>query len=331
MKKNETTLQYTLINDNEYKRFKDEEPYDAIDFEEYKRKNQVLINSQKSSLFFSEYQDERALDILKRRFNLNNKNLKDKFDEACSGNGSEMNKICTLISSSLCAFLHFSSVSEETPITINKIKYSEVHFEVKNKVFEKSSMPSNVDIMLISKDRKNILFLESKFSEYLKPALCLTGVSKQYKPVYEEKKKYNDLYISTEDNNGKNIVVSIGDNEKHYYTGLQQFIAHYLGVCNFINGEFEENRETKKKYEISNSCHVKLGEIVFDGWEDEFGKYKSNYKDLAIILKEITTKNKQRNLKVYTRMFTYQKLFKSDGPNANLINDTIRKYYKYDE
>lgn len=326
-KEKEDILTYTILNDVEYKEIEDKQPYNAINFRDYFENKQVFINPNKDSLSFSQYHDKEYLDketlnILKKIFDLKCNNLKDKFVEATSGSGGELKKICTLKSSSLCAFLHFSMVSSQKPIVIHNVEYEEIHFEVQNRVFSKGT-PSNVDILLISKDKnnipKNILFLESKFSEYLYNQD--KSVSPQYKSVYDLIEKHNTSYSY------ENI------KKKKYYPELQQFIAHFIGVYKFINTEFEESKKLKRKLKIPDDCHVKLGEIVFDGWKN-LNDYKKEYSGLADVLnevkKEVIKNGKQENLEIVDNLLTYQEIFRDDTDNIKLINKKIRKFYKYD-
>ena len=89
------------------------------------------------------------------------------FESATSGDGNEKSRILTLHSSSLLAFLCFNGVANH-PITIDGIVYDEVMFEVKNDVIDASlGKPSNIDVLLMGDNRKKLLFLESKFTEYL--------------------------------------------------------------------------------------------------------------------------------------------------------------------
>ena len=81
------------------------------------------------------------------------------FEAATGGNGNEKQKILTLHSSSLLAFLCFNDVANH-PIKIKGIVYDEVMFEVKNNVINNSPGKSNIDVILMGENRKKLLFLE---------------------------------------------------------------------------------------------------------------------------------------------------------------------------
>lgn len=139
-----------------------------------------------------------------------------------------------------CSFFY---VSENNPLCIkglDEYEFTKSIFEFKNKVIKK---PSNVDVVLLGKNKSDenvILFLESKFSEYI------TGITKTEKK-YEVGKSYFDkdkeacysypIYISSfadkllrfDESNHK----LYADSDK-YIEGIKQMISHYYGVRNFL-------------------------------------------------------------------------------------------------
>ena len=115
------------------------------------------------SLSIMPNEGEQAHETLGRIFKIDIPDWKEKFNEATFGQGNEINRILTLHSSALLALLCFSHVSEENPLFIDGIRYNERWFEIKNKVFNK---PSSIDVVLKNTDG-DILFIESKFTEYL--------------------------------------------------------------------------------------------------------------------------------------------------------------------
>lgn len=100
------------------------------------------------------------------------------FDNAT--HGFEKRRITQLNSSSLLALLCFWNVSENNPILINGIEYTEVYFEVENKVFDHDS---SVDMLLVSQKESTWLYLESKFTEPLNPTKQL-WLSKKYYNIF---------------------------------------------------------------------------------------------------------------------------------------------------
>jgi len=197
--------------------------------------------------------------------------FKKKLKEACGGSGSEQRKITTLHSSSLCALLFFYNVSEENQLTLTidskKITFIDVLFEFQNTVI-KGGKPSNVDVVLLGKDDNNdnkvILFLESKFSEYLDVSSQFTDLGLDYLREYEC--IYNDDFL-------KNIGFSIIKNEKEpkvfkkkkngkikeyngiettnksnsYIEGIKQMISHYIGINNLLEEGFHDKKDNHIK------------------------------------------------------------------------------------
>ena len=240
-------------------------------------------------------------------------------------------RICTLHSSALLPLLLFYSVNQ-TPIEIDGIEYDEVYFEVPNKVFDKSR-PSKIDVALVSKSSETILYLESKFTEYLS-GKSSNSFSKNYelfvKKVLKEQpvEKDGKLYIR-----GK-----VGNKEIIYGEGIKQIIAHFIGVC---KGGTDKN--SVKKY-ITNNYTVLLGCIVYK-WNNRFDDYNGLYEIVAKSLNSLLRKNertgkgsdvKQNNVNsillgapqkfsVIEKLLTYQELIEK---NKNKFNPHVLEFYK---
>ena len=148
--------------------------------------NRRTHKESKWSMSFKSKEGEDAFDTLQRIFDLSETSRK-LFDAATSGDGNEKRRILTLHSSALLAFLCFNDVANH-PISIDGTVYDEVMFEVKNDVIDASlGKPSNIDVLLMGENRKKLLFLESKFTEYL------TGGKVELSPERYEK-FYNELF-----------------------------------------------------------------------------------------------------------------------------------------
>lgn len=330
----------------------DREKYEALNYDNYAKGGKVFINANKNSLSFFKYHNEEILmgyllEILKEKFDLSGNKLEDKFYEVVSGDGQELNRICTLISSSLCAFLHFYNVSKSNPLKVeidgetDPVKFTEVYFEVQNNVI---SNPSNVDILLISNDQKILLFLESKFSEYLNLEKG-KKVSSKYKEIYEKYNIHNGTgtYYKYKMNskNSKEIILSRDDGEETYIEGVKQMISHHIGVCNFINNDGYKIKNIKKYSDMQKSNYqdykVVLGEIVFDGWQgkdfkeynNRFELYKKEYKNICVVLNSYKGESDKKPM-VLNDLLTYQDLFRDNEDNIKLLNEKIRKFYKYE-
>ena len=144
-----------------------------LDESKYKIIKTIFRGSPSDSSFSfdnnGDFSKENHEKVLVDTFGIKNKDLfHEKFNMAISGAGLENRRILTLHSSSLCALLFFYSCSIN-PITIalndnTTATFSKVFFEWRNKVL---TSDSNIDVVLYSPDSNILLFLESKFSEYI--------------------------------------------------------------------------------------------------------------------------------------------------------------------
>ncbi len=266
--------------------------------------------------------------------NKNKDTFAKKFQMACSGSGGELKNITTLHSSSLCALLFFFNVDNKKLVipSLSEYEFTESYFEFKNKVIR---YPSNIDVVLLGKNiktgKKVILFLESKFSEYI-TGIGKKKVSQSYfksgcysAPIYESIEEKEESFDFNKEN-GFN-------NSEKYNEGLKQMISHYYGIRRFMKGEFfDDNEDVYKNIREYGADEIILGEILFDNFakdnklEDKLKNYKKDYSNLANIIKEEykkdETKPKNIEFKVLEKSLSYSELDKyiSDFPK-------IKKFY----
>ncbi len=242
-----------------------------------------------------------------------------KFEMSCSGTGGELKKITTLHSSSLCALLFFFNV-DNMPLKMRGLEnceFTQSFFEFKNKVIR---YPSNIDVFLLGKNKitnkKVILFLESKFSEYI------TGINKKdtkYKigkayfkegcfstPIYDELNSRGSLHYNEKDG-------SFTASKPKYIEGLKQIVSHYYGIRNFFISDYYEkdnrNLDAVKKY---GAAEFILGEIIFDNFGKELAdtlkSYEEDYGQLAEIINNQCKKDKIGNFRIFTELLKYSDL-----------------------
>ena len=252
-----------------------------------------------------------------------------KFVQAISGDGQEANKIMTLHSSSLASLLVFYSVSKDNPIYVmvdgKEEKFTESLFEVKNEVWEGSGNFSNVDVVL--RGDNCILYLESKFSEYLGSGPVEVKMVDYYNTIYErlsDTLKDAGVHLMTKD--GKRFLER-EDKAAFYNEGLKQMISHYLGVTTEITtGRL--NASGKK---------IALGEVLFN-FEDrvpicakKYESYKTAYSFLKKGL-EGCVKEDDTNL-IINDLTTYQCILRSESNHQFLQNlpESIREFYRFNE
>lgn len=262
-------------------------------------------------------------------FGLDWKIFADKYLQATSGDGQEARRIRTLHSSSLLCLLCFYGISEKRPLNINlegrQITITSSRFEVKSLVGTDETgreHESNMDVVLCGKDgqtgKKVILFLESKFSEYLTWGKY-SGISNYvYQKIYAQLEESGVLermglkYEECPDKPGYSDLDSVKGKTMHYAGGIKQMVSHFLGVKNAAAG---------KQYE---DYDIYLGEILFkfpDSIEDaqrKFNDYDGLYKTLAKGLNQIS----EDKFKVLGQCMTYQEVFKDYN-----LDESVRSFY----
>ena len=250
-------------------------------------------------------------------FGLNPKVFAYKYQQAISGDGQEARRIRTLHSSSLLCLLCFYGVSEERPLRLNlegrQITFTSSQFEVKNPVGTDETGKehhSNMDVVLTGKDAQTgkevILFLESKFSEYLTWGKY-SGISNQvYQKTYDQLFNAGVLermglkYEECPDKPGYSDLASVKGKTLHYAGGIKQMVSHYLGVKNAAEGKLYEGYD------------IYLGEILFkfpDSIEDAQRKF-NDYDRLYMTLAEGLNQLSEDKFKVIDQCLTYQDVFK---------------------
>lgn len=181
-----------------------------------------------------------------------------KMFEGASGN--ELNdkfypaKAKAIDSSSMISYNFFRFIDGDHSVIINEIRYNKCLFEVKLPTLTTSGAPANIDVVLLSEDRKTVLFIESKFLEYLDNKLIRLPKSyKRERSFYQDNKDKNALCELCNHYEAKN---------GHYNYGIKQNTCHLVGISN-----------------ISNSCKAK--EMFLDINAEHFDR-----KDLETIIEK---------------------------------------------
>lgn len=288
--------------------------------------------------------DEEKERILGEIFGLDKGMLKLHFDSVCGGDGNEDEKINILHSSSLCGMLFFYNVSggNKFNLQINgeTIVFDTVTFEFKNSVIRN---PSNMDIVLLSEDKKHVLFLESKFSEYYMSAGKKSSkISNAYMKNDYSKELYAENVLTAlgisegkpkTEADKKFIMVS---NEEVYLDGIKQMISHYIGVCRRISGEKnnvdkhnDKTNADKIIESIKNGAKVYLGEILFDfeNTNSDDNETKMHFKAVADVYRE-----KYEKLAAKMNELIKNKEFKNEFEvlPKNLKYSDVKKWHNVD-
>jgi len=273
---------------------------------------------------------------LKDIFSIDNPVFCTKFIEAISGDGQEANKITTLHSSSLASLLIFFSVSKKNPIYFpvdeQVVEFSNCRFEVKNEVCQGTNNFSNIDVVLYGDN--TILYLESKFSEYLGTGSVEVKNVNYYNEMYGEEEKMNGKISRTLKDAGFTLrkkedgkrYLELKDVKPFYNEGIKQMISHYLGLKTEIT-------KNPKEYEKK---RIILGEILFDFGKlvpignEKFIAYNNAYSQLRTGLNNCA-KDDKLNICI-NQLVSYQEILRLKKNKDFLTNlpEKIKQFYRLD-
>lgn len=261
--------------------------------------------------------------------------ISDKKMEACSGSGtSEMR---TLKSSSLLALLCFFDIRRK-PLILqiggDSYVFTESHFEVKNPCVNGGY--SNIDVLLIGKcedtGRKALLFLESKFSEYLSlgPDIRRKAYRELYETIYNSTISACGLSLG-EDYRDKKGIEQFNVIGNHYCAGTTQMICHFRGLGNLLDGKYHHRTKDILKGINMKESDVFLGEIVYR-FDDKallardkernsvnaFLDYKEQYSRFRASVSSL-----DERIHILPELLTYQEVFSNYG-----LESSVRSFYK---
>jgi hypothetical protein len=200
------------------------------------------------------------------------------------GDGNELvSKACAVNSSSMLGYNFFHWVSRESPLKLflkdgSQIQYTDVLYEVKIPVL-KGTRAANMDIIL-KNDDGDILFIESKFLEYLSTSKF--SISDTYK-------KESSYYVKGAD--WADFISHLDTTlEKQYWVGIKQEICHLIGLTNWVNGVQVDQLPI---YAEARSVH--FINLVFEPNPEEYHKeyesflaYRNRYSELHLKLEDLS-------------------------------------------
>ena len=300
-------------------------------------------HTKKESTWSKSFKSEegKELETLSKIFDLTiTPEMRELYKSATGGDGDEKSRILTLHSSSLLAFLCFYDLSNH-PITIDETEYNEVMFEVKNDVIDASlGKPSNIDVLLMGDNRKKLLFLESKFTEYLSGGKVT--LSNKYRDLYIKLQKLNLPFnikfinvLQESDNSHKEpdikeeIRLYTEEKTSEYLDGIKQAFSHLLGIATGPAKKQTKGNEDYTSSLLENADEIKFASIVFNCDNDKFEKYDDLYKSVFensdVIKDTIKDVLKKRELKltIVPHLLQYQEVFQ-----ANFLHDKVREFYR---
>lgn len=229
------------------------------------------------------------------------------------GDGNELvSKACAVHSSSMLGYNFFHWISKNNPLTLKfedkTIEYTKVLFEVKIPVL-KGSRPANMDIVLTNVNN-DILFIESKFLEYLNLGkFDISNTYKNDKKYYCNGEKWSDFISSSSLKT---------DEKKQYWSGIKQEICHLIGLTNWIN-----EKTTIKDLTLDKERDIRFINLVFEPnkkYTEEhnaFENYKKLYDYLHKKLHGLIPENITMSFKSYSDLW----------PNiSNCVSEKLKDY-----
>ncbi|MBQ7190971.1 MAG: hypothetical protein IJR99_16325 [Kiritimatiellae bacterium] len=183
-----------------------------------------------------------------------NKMRADYIEMFNRGDGEELkSKACAAHSSSMLAYNFFHWISADNMFEYEDTVYNRVFFEVRIPTISKSPAPANMDIVLVSENKKKWLMLESKFTEYFHKSFReMINLSHGYFIPHRYLFADQDEAIRTcnlvEYWNRK--VDPHGEEFKSgYYDGIKQQLCHLIAIKNIMLPSGMAQVEAKvKKY-----------------------------------------------------------------------------------
>lgn len=219
-------------------------------------------------------------------------------------------------SSSMLAYNFFHGIDDQHKITFRGVTYHKAIFEAKFcTLIGRNSTPANMDVVLIGNksEKKHVLFIESKFSEYIhKQSIFKIGVT------YSKEKYWFD-----KDVNWSKVLSDVPQKtDRQYYDGLKQIITHLSGIHGFLNKKESEDLTI----DIDNTV-FEFATMVFEPNDkyEESKDYEAYYRLFSEYLDKI---KENTNLKVLPQWISYSEWWKEvkDQYPEDLRNYLQEKY-----
>jgi hypothetical protein len=255
-----------------------------------------------------------------KRFDTSDDTFQSYLKRLFNGDGNEEKNFYAKDSSSRLSCLCFYSWMKGGGINLNGTLFTSCYLEAKNKVIRK---PSNVDVLLVSQDQKTLMYLESKFTEYVRDA----NQKATLRNGYFQSKKLQPLILELIDakfiDKNENADGTHNVHSTTYPQGIKQMISHFIGVC-----KGPSKQEKKDDYDTlfrlwNNAERIDLGSILYKFDDPEFDSYCKCHKQLAQTLNQCKFGPKATTINVIEEPFTYQQLVQA----CPLPNRKIANYY----
>lgn len=250
------------------------------------------------------------------RENIFKKEMPKKYQEMFdNGSGGELHSKAEAVhSSSMLSYNFFHWIDDAHPFNWENVNYTQVLFEVQMKTIKGSNAPANMDVVLIDEDKKNLLFIESKFTEYFETKKFELSDS------YQNKEKWINTKVDWFE-----IVNYKPKREFKYKEGIKQLITHLFG----IHSQFVEPCDKFEKIGIDfNSVNLKFITLIFEPKKDYKEEHEA-YEHYHSLVNDFSGQiEKVKGLKVVPEWKSYSDLWnvmKDQMPKD--LNDYIGNRY----
>lgn len=228
--------------------------------------------------------------------NIFNGEMKPEFQKMFdNGSGGELHSKAEAIhSSSMLSYNFFHWIDATHHFNWDNVNYTQVLFEVKLNTIYCSPAPANMDVVLIDKDKNNLLFIESKYTEYLETKPFKLSSSYQHE----------DKWIN-QDVDWSKIVNYKPERKYKYKDGIKQLITHLFG----IHSQF---KETCEKFNGINfeSVNMKFITLIFEPSKEEYKEEYNAYADYYNLVEDFRNNIKgAKGLKVTPEWKSYSELW----------------------
>lgn len=252
----------------------------------------------------------------------------------CKGEGKELlpkngekEKAACIYSSSMLSYNFFSWIDQGHTLEYDGIIYDKVIFEEQFRVLKSRNNKANIDVVLISKDNKTILLLESKFTEHLK--LGPIKISDTYdieQSYFDGGEKWVEIVRALRN--------SMSMNEQAYYEGLKQVVCHLIGISSTILNEHAKNWFNNNSWmhhiediNITDNTTIIFKSIVFNPNVQEEGARTGEYIiHNQELVKQIAEKSVlPKNLIITNPIITYRDIW-DKGMKSSIKDHELRKF-----
>ncbi len=240
------------------------------------------------------------------------------FDE---GSGGELHSKAEAVhSSSMLSYNFFHWIDDVHPFVWDGVIYTQVFFEVKMKTIKGSNALANMDVVLMDKDKKHLLFIESKFTEYTETRKFKISDSYKKNKDGEDNWYYKGVVWDK-------IVNYVPETKYKYKEGIKQLITHLFG----IHSQFIEPCDRFKDIDFS-SVQMKFITLIYEPLKKEFVEEHNAYDDYHELFTDFIGKiGNADGLKVVPEWVSYSALWKEmkDQMPKDLQNYLWKRYMKF--